>query len=120
LQRANGDADQFCDFLAALAVLDQILDLLDALGRELDLTHFSFILFCVQRLPWGRLSHTRFIGGSTSLWLPPPCRICYFATNICLALPLMADISNGDAQNTSRSWSQHQRLLEMPKDRLWP
>jgi hypothetical protein len=26
-----------------------------------------------------------------------------------------ADISNGDAQNTSRSWSQDQRLLEMPK-----
>jgi hypothetical protein len=25
-----------------------------------------------------------------------------------------ADISNGDAQNTSRSWSQDQRLLEMP------
>ena len=47
LQRANGDADQFGDFLAALAVLDQILDLLDALGRELDLTHFSFLLFCV-------------------------------------------------------------------------
>src|SRR3954454_24198355 len=56
LQRANGDADQFGDFLAALAVLDQILDLLDALGREFDLTHFSFILFCVQRLRWGRLS----------------------------------------------------------------
>jgi hypothetical protein len=67
LQRANGDADQFGDFLAALAALDQILDLLDALGRELDLTHFSFILFCVQRLPWGRLSHTCFIGGSTTL-----------------------------------------------------
>jgi hypothetical protein len=36
LQRANGDADQIGDFLAALAALDQILDLLDALGRELD------------------------------------------------------------------------------------
>ena len=66
LQRANGDADQFGDFLAALAALDQILDLLDALGRELDLAatpaklddlkHFSFILFCVQQLPWRRLS----------------------------------------------------------------
>jgi len=37
LQRANGDAEQFGDFFAALAALDQILDLLDALGRELDL-----------------------------------------------------------------------------------
>ncbi len=37
LQRANGDANQFGDFLTALAALDQILDLLDALGRELDL-----------------------------------------------------------------------------------
>jgi len=29
--------NQFGDFLTALAALDQILDLLDALGRELDL-----------------------------------------------------------------------------------
>jgi hypothetical protein len=37
LQRANSDADQFGDFLAAVAALDQISNLLDALGRELDL-----------------------------------------------------------------------------------
>ena len=39
-----------------------LYDLLDTFGRELDLLHFTFILFCVQRTPWGRLSplHWRF------------------------------------------------------------
>src|SRR5262249_10278435 len=55
LQRANCDADQFGDFLTTLAALNEILDLLNPLPRELDLAatpaklddlnHFSFILF---------------------------------------------------------------------------
>ena len=46
---------------------------------------------------------------------------CCLAPNICWSLPLMAgaDISNGDAQNTSRSWSQDQRLGDA-EGRPWP
>src|SRR5262245_24574894 len=71
LQRANSDADQFGDFLAALAALDQILNLLDALGRELDLAatpaklddlkHFFFFSLCVQRLPCRRFKGNHFM-----------------------------------------------------------
>jgi hypothetical protein len=45
LQRTNGDADQFRNFLTPSSALDQILDLVDPLGGEFDLPHHDLFQF---------------------------------------------------------------------------
>ena len=49
--------------------------------------------------------------------LPPTCGGLFLCAKHLFVEAMLAgaDISNGDGQNTSRSWSQDQRLLEMPK-----